>query len=182
MNTMNKTIKLLVLAAIISFGWASAAFANFQTVGHTVTVTVPEVLSLTADTTAFTLTFSDWVSGSETDTKTVVYSVNSNDMGQADGDTAMNANLDFLYDRVDFKAKVGTYTKISGNTELAAISANYVTIGTANTAIVKKANTQASTDGKLLKGTLPITYKAVASANVPAGPQTHLLFITLTTR
>lgn len=182
MNTINRTIKLLALAGIISFGWASAALANFQTIGHTVTVTVPEVLSITADTSAFTLTFADWVAGSETDTKTVVYTLNSNDMGQADGDTAINANLDFLYDRVDFKAQVGAYTKVSGNTELAAISGSYVTIGTANTAIAKKANTESGSDGKLLKGTLPITYKAVASANVPSGPQTHLLFITLTTR
>ncbi len=182
MKTINKSIKLLVLAGIICFGWASAAFANFQTVGHTCTVTVPEVLSITADTSTIALNFSDWSTGAVSDTKTVVYTVNSNDMGQADGDTAINANLDYLYDRIDFKAKVGSYTKVGGNTELAAISSNYVTIGSSNTAIAKKANTTSSTDGKLLKGMLPITYQAVATANVPAGPQTHLMFITLTTR
>lgn len=171
-----------MLCGLLCVSGASIASANFQTVGHQVTVRVPEVLSIAADTTAFTLTFSDWVSGSETDTKTVVYSVNSNDMGQADGDTAINANLDFLYDRVDLKAQVGSYSKQSGNTELAPISASYVKIKDTNTAIAKKANTVSGSDGKLLKGTMPVTYKAAATADMSSGDQIHFLFVTLTTR
>ena len=182
MKTIRRITRLIAFGALICFSGASVGNAAFTTVGHQVTITVPEVLSLTADTGNFTLTFSDWVSGSETDQKTVVYSLESNDMGQADNDTAMNANIDFAYDRIDLKAKVGAYTKVAGNTEVAAIDPDFVTIGTANVAIAKKANTTAGSDGKLLKGTLPITYKGVATGDVPSGPQTHLLFITLTTR
>ena len=182
MKNSNKVVQLVVLVALISFIGAPAARADFETVGHQVTVTVPEVLGISADTSAFTLTFADNVLGSETDTKTVVYTLESNDMGQADNDTAMNANLDFAYTDVDFKAQVGTYSRISGNTDLAATNAGYVTVGTSNTAIAKKANTDAGTDGKLLNGTLPVTYKAVATDDLPTGSQVHFLFITLTTR
>jgi len=182
MKNINKSLKLVALAALIGFIGAPAALANFETLGHQVTVTVPEVLTITADTSAFTLTFADNVSGSETDTKTVVYTVESNDMGQADGTAAINANLDNLYENVDMKAQVGTYTKISGNTELAAANAGYVTIGTTNVAIANKDNTDVGTDGKLLNGTLPVTYKAVATADLSTGSQIHFLFVTLTTR
>jgi hypothetical protein len=182
MKNSNKVVQLMVLVALISFIGAPAARADFETVGHQVTVTVPEVLSIAADTSAFTLTFADNVSGAETDTKTVVYTVESNDMGQADGSAAINANLDFAYTDVDFKAQVGSYGRISGNTDLAAANAGYVTIGTSNTAIANKDNTDAGTDGKLLNGTLPVTYKAVATGDLPTGSQVHFLFITLTTR
>jgi hypothetical protein len=103
-------------------------------------------------------------------------------MGQADGSAAINANLDFAYTDVDFKAQVGSYNRISGNADLAAANAGYVTIGTSNTAIANKDNTDAGTDGKILNGTLPVTYKAVATDNLPTGSQVHFLFITLTTR
>lgn len=182
MKNSNKVVKLLVLSALVGLIGVPAARADFETVGHSVTVSVPEVLSISADTTAFTLLFADNASGAETASKTVVYTVESNDMGQADGDAAINANLDTLYEDVDFKAQVGSYTKDAGNTELAAVNAGYVTIGTSNVAIAKKANTDAGTDGKLLKGTIPVTYKAVATADLPTANQTHLLFITLTTR
>lgn len=182
MSTLRRMSKIVAFGAIICFTWASTGHAAFTTLGHNVTVDVSERLTITADTGDFTLTLSNWVSGSESDQKTVVYSLESNDMGQADGDTAINANIDFAYDRIDLKAKVGTYTKVAGNTEVAAINGDFVTIGTSNVAIAKKANTVEGSDGKLLKGTLPITYKAVATADVPKGPQTHLLFITLTTR
>lgn len=185
MKNLNKAAQLVVLVGLISFIGAPAAHASFQTVGHQVTVTVPEILSISADTSAFTLTFADNISGSETDTKTVVYTLEANDMGQADGDTAINANLDNLYTDVDVKAQVGTYARNGtnpGNTSLAATNAGYVTIGTSNVAIAKKASTDAGTNGKLLNGVLPVTYKAVAKADLPTGSQVHYLFITLTTR
>ncbi len=182
MNTVKQLFKGMVLAAVIGFFGVSNAQADFETLGHQVTVAVPEVLSITADTDAFTLTFASPDSGAETNSKTVVYSVSANDMGQADGDTAINANLDALYDGVDFKAQVGSYNKIAGNTELAAANAGFVTMGTSNLGIAKKANSEAGTDGKLLEGTLPITYKAVATEDLPFGAQAHYLFITLTTR
>jgi len=182
MKNSNKAVKLMVLAALVSFIAVPAARADFETVGHAVTVSVPEVLSISADTAAFTLLFADNTVGAETDTKTVVYTVESNDMGQADGDTAINANLDFLYESIDFKAQVGSYTKIAGNTELAAVDSGFVTVGTSNLAIANKDNTDAGTDGKLLNGTIPVTYKAVATDDLPTANQTHLLFITLTTR
>lgn len=183
MKNLIKVVPTMLVVALISFVNAPAAHAAFQTVGATVTVTVPEVLTITSDKAAFTLTFAATASGSESNTNTVVYTVKSNDMGQADGTTAINGNLDFLYTDMDFKAQVGTYTKTVGsNTSLAGVSANYVTVGTANIALANKASTDAGTDGKLLSGSIPITYKAVAKKELTSGSQTHLMFITLTTR
>lgn len=182
MKKLIDVVKAMVFAAVLGISSISTAHADFETLGHQVTVAVPEVLSITADTDAFSLTFATPEAGSESDTKTVVYTVSANDMGQADGDTAINANLDFLYEGVDLKAQVGTYNKVAGNTELAAIDSGYVTIADSNTALVKKANSEVGTDGKLLEGTLPITYKAVATEDLPSGSQAHYLFITLTTR
>ena len=178
-----RVIMNVMLALVLTFACTSVVYADdFTTVNHTVTIDVPEVLSLSADAGNFTLTFPDFVTtGSETDTKTVVYTVKSNNMGQADDSAAMNANLDFLYDRVDLKAQVGSYTKVSGNTELAAASAGFVTIDAdvPGVALANKANS--TDDGRVLNGSIPVTYKGVATADVPSGPQTHILYVTLTT-
>jgi len=172
----------LTLALFVGLsGMSVASAAEFETTSHVVTVSVPQVLSISADTSAIALTFSDFSTGSETDQQTVVYTVSSNNMGQADGATAINANLDFLYDRIDFQAQVGAYTKVSGNTELAPAQAGFVSIGTSNVAIANKANSTLGSDGRILNGSIPVTYKAVATDDVISGDQIHSLFVTLTT-
>ncbi len=180
---MKKLIRSLKVVAVICFALlfslSSVYAADFKTVGHSATVSVPDSLAISADTTDVVLTFSNYVKDSESTSQTVNYTVLSNNMRQADGAAAINVNLDALYDRVDLKAKVGTYTKVTGNTSLAAANADFVTIGTSNLGVALK--TGSTGDGKILNGTLPITYKAVATADMPTGNQTHLLFVTLTT-
>lgn len=182
MKKMKKS-KITVLLTILTLGLASSGLADVVNVQHAITVSVPTILSLSADTTAFTLTLPDFVSGTESDTKTVIYTVRSNDMGVADGGTVIDAALDFDYDRVALKASVGSYTKIAGSTtELAPAVAGYQTMATTNVVLAKKANTTAGTDGKVLKGSFPVTYKAVTTADAPAGDQTHTLYVNMTTR
>ncbi|MFA6600732.1 MAG: hypothetical protein WC352_00290 [Candidatus Omnitrophota bacterium] len=171
---------IVIICGVLALSGPSMLFAaDFKTVGHSVTVSVLDTLTFTADTTDITLSFPTYVAGTESSTKTVIYTAESNNMRQADGQPAINVNLDALYTGLDLKAQVGTYTKTSGNASLIASSAGYVTIGTTNTGVAKK--TASTGDGKQLKGTIPITYKAVATADLSTANQTHLLFVTLTT-
>lgn len=183
MKTTNKTIRLalmILVCTVLALANFSVAYAvDFKTVGHSCTVSVPDSLSITADTTDITLTFTTYNTGSETNQKTVQYTVVANNMRQADGQAAINVNLDSLFNLVDLKAKVGTYTKVAGNTSLAAANADFVTIGTSNTGVANKASSTG--DGMILNGTIPITYKGVAKADLPTGNETHLMFVTLTT-
>ncbi len=181
MKTTLKKVNVVVLTVLLGLGTATMGFAaDWVTTNHAVTVQIPEVLSISADASSFTLAFQDFITtGEESWAQTVTYTMQSNNMRQADGSPAINANLDFAYDRLDLKAQVGNYTKTSGNTELAAQQAGYVTIGTENVTLAKKTNSLG--DGKLLNGSIPITYKAVATSDVPSGDQTHILNITLTT-
>ena len=175
--------RIAVLVLILTVVVASNASADVKNVQHAATISVPAILELSADTSSFTLTMPDFISGTESNTKTVVYTVRSNDMQVADGGTVMDAAIDFDYDRLALKGQVGSYTATAGgNTGLTAAAAGYMTISTTNVALAKKANTTAGSDGKILKGTLPVTYKAVATADVPAGDQTHLLFVNITSR
>lgn len=184
MITTIKKIGIVALALVIAWGSATVGYAadSWVTTNHTVTVTVPQVLSISSDAGSFTLPFQGYAkAGDESWAQTVNYTVESNNMSQADGSPAINANLDFAYDRIDLKADMGSYTKTSGNTSLVEAQSGFVTIGTSNVALANKSNTDAGTDGKLLNGTFPVTYKAVATSDVPAGDQTHILSITLTT-
>ena len=181
---MKKLIRSIgIVSLAVGLGMSHPAFAaDFVTKQHGVTVSIPEILSLTADKTNFTVSFPGYVqTNDESTTNVVTYTVQSNNMRQADGATAINANLDVLYDRMDFFADPGAYTKTSGNTEIAEQAAGFIKILAMNTVLAKKANTVAGSDGKLLNGTMPITYKAKATADVPAGDQNRQLFVTLTT-
>lgn len=183
MKKLLNSMTAITLAALIGMVNPGSVLAvDFVTKQHGVTVQVPEILSIAADTTNFTLTYAGYIkTNDESSTKTVTYTVQSNNMRQADGATAVNANLDALYDRLDFLADVGTYTKTSGNTEIAEAASGFVKVEATNTAIAKKANTVSGSDGKLLNGTIPVTYKAKATGDVPAGDQIRQLFVTLTT-
>ena len=182
-----KTLKLvgvIALSAAIGFGFPVSALAtDFVTTQHGVTVSCPEVLSISSDTDNFTLTFTGFVQeNSETDTKTVTYTVQSNNMRQADGQAAININLDADYaDPLQLLADVGDYTLTSGNTELAEQAGGFVQITKDVKAFAKKDNTTEGTEGKLLNGTIPIVYKAKATGELATGDYGNQVFVTLTT-
>lgn len=183
MTTTMRKIGIVALALTVAWGSATMGYAaDFVTTTSTVTVSVPEVLSISSDAATFTLPFQGYAkTGDESWAQTVTYTVESNNMRQADSSPAINANLDFLYDRIDLKADMGDYIKTSGNTSLVEAGSGFVTIGTDNVTLANKGNTDQGSDGKLLRGTFPVTYKAVATSDVPSGDQIHVLYVTLTT-
>jgi hypothetical protein len=186
MKTINKKVKLaliVIICAVLALGNVVPAFAGdpWITKGHSVTLSVPDSLSIEADTTDIVLNFSNYVKDSVSSTKTVVYTVVANNMSRADGEPAMNISLDAAFDRAELQAQVGSYTNNSTSldkTELAAINPSYLPISAGvNTDVAKKASSIGS--GKILEGTIPITYRAVATDDMAKGNQTHLMFVTL---
>ena len=139
--------------------------ADFVTQG--ITLDVPAVLSIEASTADISLTFADYKSGSNSSTQDVTYTVSCNNMLQADGNLALKGKLDGLFTDIDFKADPGAYNKLGGNTELVEVASGYITVDTTDTTLANKGNSTG--DGKVLNGTIPVTYQATATADLAAG-------------
>ena len=182
---MNKLLKSVGLLAVAGFLVVNAGVKNswadpWKTETHVVTVNVPDVLTLTSDTPNIVLNFDTWTLGSETNVVPVVYTFEANNMTQAADAPVVNVNLDNPFDRVDLQAKVGSVNRVSGNAGIQAISSDFVTIGTSNTSLANK-TVDSGTDGKMFKGNVGISYKGVATGDVPSGAQIHNLYVTFTT-
>ena len=154
------------------------ANASSQTYSQRVTIQVPSYLFIDSDSKDFNLSFLGQQSAAETNTQTVVYTVRSNGMMQSVGAPAIIASLDGDFPGIDLKVKVGPYTKEGGNTELSAVAGDFVSIGSAGTPLVKKGTSDG--DGKLLRGQIAMTYKAIATSSLSSGEYSRGLTITLT--
>lgn len=173
----------MIKKAIIIWGvWATVsapmALAASQSTSHGVTIHVPSFLSLTSSDSQVQLTFSDNQQGAETNTSTITYSVQSNSMNQADGATAVVAQLDSTLPDMDIKASAGTYTKQGGDTELVPSTSGFVNVQNSATPLFVKQNS--SGGGHVLRGSFPVDYKAVARATLPSGDYSRQLSVTLT--
>lgn len=172
-NSIFKGLAVIAVMLLVAFGFMHTAYAASKSTTHTVTASVPSLLSISADTSAFTLTFSDYVSGSETDTKTVNYTINGNKLNKATG--VVTGQLSAAFAGMDFTADVGAYSKTSGNVSLVEAASGFITIG--NLSAASLADKDGA--GKKSKGVLPITYKAVATSDLDAGDQTSTLTISV---
>jgi hypothetical protein len=173
---MKQTVVLMVILGLIApvpFSYASA-----KSFGQKVTIEVPQTLDISGSQNDFTLAFPNTSRGSETNPVTIQYSLNSNGMSQANGAPAVLAQLDGLFSGVDFKAYVGAFSKQAGDTELVPATTGYVTVRNSAVPLAMKGNSTGS--GKVLRGTLPVTYKAVATSNLSSGVYSQQLMITLT--
>lgn len=167
---------VLLVLVLMNPGRASA---DSKTYTQTVRIEVPPTLQISSSQSQLNLSFPDTKAGSETNIMDVEYNVLSNSMSQADGATAVTAQLeDGLFADIDFKASFGGFSKKSGDTELAASSSGYVAIQDSATPIAVKTNS--SNGGKTLNGSLRVLYKAVASKNLTSGNYSRQLTLTLT--
>ena len=169
-----KTALISGLAAITLVCGPRPVLADTKTVQHAVTITVPTKLEIKANTANFTLTFADFAKSSETDSKTVVYGLKGNNVTRLT--SVLTGQLAALFPNIDFQADVGAFTKVSGNATIVEAGAGFRTIGAA--APLGLANKQVdSGTGKMVNGTLPITYKAVALNDLETGTFTQTLTI-----
>lgn len=168
---------LSLILVMSGAGVYQGAYAASDTTTHSVTISVPTTLSIAADTSNFTLTMSDFVSGAQSNTQTVNYTITSNNNNVAANGTVLSAALGSAFTDLNLFADPGTYTRSGGNFNLVEAAAGNITIGTTSTALAKK--TIVSGTGKITRGTLPVAYKAVATQDLAAGTQAQTLTITL---
>ena len=168
----------ILLALITGLVYSPCVLAASQTYSQRVTIQVPSYLFIDSDQRDLNLSFLGQQSGAETNTQTVVYTIRGNGMMQSEGAPAITASLDGDFPSIDLKVKVGPYTKEGGNTELSAVAGDFISIGLAGTSLVKKGTSVG--DGKLLRGQIAMTYKAIATSSLSSGEYSHGLTITLT--
>lgn len=154
------------------------AWASQDSETHQVTIQVPEILSIEASASNFTLALNDFVSGSESDSQTIQYTVKSNKNLAAQGAVLIKAKLDSNFQDLDLSADVGAYTKQGGNASLTEAASGNVKILATDTNLAKKVTD--SGNGRIIRGVLPITYKAKATADLSAGQQVRTLTLTFT--
>lgn len=177
MTAFNRNSHLLLAFALL-FPSVPDSVASSETFTNRVTVEIPSYLFITADQPNMQLSFDHYLAGSETNSETVIYQVIGNNMAQSDGAAALTAHLDGTFPDLDLSVQVGSYAKAGGNTELSAVSSQFIAIQESDTLIAKKSNSTG--DGKLLKGQLPLTFKAIARANLQAGRHSRSLTLTFT--
>ncbi len=173
---MNKSIKRGIAVAVLALTFGQAAHAATVTKDHSITVAVPSFLSMTADKSDFTLTFADYITGSETNTDTVTYSVRANNLDKTNG--VVSAKLDSLYDNVTLKADPGAYSKVNGNASLTEAAAGFIAVDASGVSLMNK--TVDNGTGKTTRGSFPVIYKASADQDlsVDAFPQVRVLTVT----
>ena len=173
-----KSVGLVLLIFTLGAKLPALTFASSESYSHHVTISVPSYLFIDSDQKDLNLSFADYKSGAESSAQAVVYTVRGNGLTQSEGAPAVSARLDSDFPDMDFKVKVGPYTKEGGNAELSAVSGDFVTLSESDIPLAKKANTQG--DGKLLRGQIAMTYKAVATSPLTSGEYSRQLTVTLT--
>ena len=137
-------------------------------------VKAPPALNFSSDTPSFMLSFSDFTSGSVSDTATVTYTISANKV-KRDNNVVL-AHLDSLFTGIDVEADMGPYTKVGGNASLVEVQAGYVVIPTSDVGLANKIKDKGS--GKVVEGNFPITFRAVATEDLAAGNETVTLVVT----
>ena len=172
------SLRYLLIFFVIFYFNISSSFPSSETFTNHVTIEVPSYLFIGSDQKDLNFSFSDYKEGAETNAQMVTYQVRGNHMMQAEGAPAVTAKLDGTFPNIDFKVQVGTFIKEGGDTELGPLSSAFISLGESETPIAAKKNSIG--DGKLLRGQIVMTYKAVAKSRLTSGEYSHQLMVTLT--
>ncbi len=126
--------------------------------------------SFTANQSSFTLTFPDFKKNAVTNSVSVGYSIQGNEVLRTD-DVVM-ARLDASFDNIAFEALFASYTANGGDATLAASQSDFIAVGTNEVGIVRKEG------GQMLDGSFVVTYRAQALEDQPAGEEVRTLTVT----
>ena len=132
-------------------------------------------IDFTADQSSFTLNFSDFKSGSTTNTAEVNYSVLANNVVRSDD--VVLARLDEPFPGIAFQAQFGSYAKKGGNSHLVESQSGFVAIGSDDIGLADKVLDEG--DGKMLDGSFVIRYQAKALEDQAAGEHSRTLTVTV---
>ena len=168
---MDKTrsMRWAVFAAAIVLGLTHPAWAGSSNDTDDVTFAVGNSLSITDTMGNFTLTFANTTNGSDSDNKTVIYTVTANNMPNTALTGAVSAKINALVSGITLKANPGAYTNngSAGNATLDTAVATYTDVTTTAVNLYNKPVTTGA-QGKVLNGLVGINYKATATRDLAA--------------
>jgi len=186
--TMSKTrlvpirwtvIALLALALLI--GVSSPGWAATDDDAATVTMTVNEILSIVDDgTDNFTLTYTDFVNTTQSNTQAVTYTVQGNNITTTATTGIIAAKLSAVVSGMNIQADVGAYTNTgtSGNILLTEDISGFQTLTTSDLNLAGKGTTSGD-QGKVLNGTQVVSYRGTLTRDVQSGTTSPTLTFTL---
>ena len=140
----------------------------------------PPVLSITDETSDFTLTFIDFVAGAVSSTQEVTYRIQANNMAAGTVSPAVTAELASLFGTAEIQADVSSYTNVGEDcfSTLQEVDAGPITITDSATSLANKGPGDGYCD-HCLDGNLVISWRAKLTADTPAGSENRLLIVTL---
>jgi len=181
-STCYKAVVLLFAIFIFqAFFLPSTLKAKSQRVSHQVRIDVPHNLSIASPKSHIRLAFPNdhpVHPGEGTDTHVVVYNVQANGMSQANGASVVSVELNSTFEGLDLQASFGSFSDAGGNTELSAAHVGFVSIEDSAKVLANKDNS--SGNGRILKGSFPISFKAVSKPGVEFGHHSRQLTLTIT--
>ena len=172
MNRILPAYAALIIA--LGIGWASPSQAL------DCSVSAPAVLSISDTVGSFTLTFTNFVSGTVSSSQAITYTVQGNKMLAGTVNGAVTASLGTAFSGMSLECDVGTYTNLgdADHALLAESSSGFFAVGATSTALANKTPGSGSGD-TCLDGTLGVTWRTVLQADLKSGSQNRTLTVTL---
>ena len=166
-------IFLLLLLLWLGFFSASAGAVLLN-------LNAPPILSIEDDSGPFTLTFPDFLQGSQSSPQAVTYRLRANHMSPGLLPAAVSARLGEAFDHADLEADVQDYRNL-GTPNFATLQEaqnGSRTVETADTPLADKHPGHGAGD-RCLDGQLTVTWRATLKRDAPAGTQSRSLIVTL---
>lgn len=161
----------------------SPADAATEEVTHQVTVVVvPPSLSF-SESEDVSLNFQSGGAGSESEAQTVSYWIKNNNASRSASEGVLTATLQKLPDGIELTADSGSFTNHgpAGGVNLTESASGFqlLTVSEPVSLADQESSVGLGTEGSLLKGQLPVTWKAKAAATLSSGDQPIPVTITL---
>lgn len=122
-------------------------------------------ISFTADQSSLNLTFLSFRKGATTDTAQVTYTLSGNDVNRMQD--LILVRMDAEIPGINLQVQAGPYSKRAGNASLVPSKSGFVNLSTTDTGLANK--TIDGSDGKILDGTLTMSYRAELTEDQTAG-------------
>lgn len=148
---------------------------------HSVTVVVVEpALSLTDDTGDFSLSLDRGDAGKSSNTQVVNYRIYGNVVPTTSVEGVISGKLSTGLDGIEIQADVGSFANqgTAGHVQLQEHASGFQAVGADLVPLADK-ETSSGAQGGVLNGTIPITWKATTTKDLPAGDYPVVLTVTL---
>lgn len=148
---------------------------------HTVTVVVVQpAISITDDTGDFPLTLDRGEAGTHSDTRVVNYRVHGNNLPTGAMDGVLSARISGGPEGISIQADVGGFTNqgSAGNIELQEHTPGFQEVSVEPVLLADK-EANPNSQAKALNGSIPVTWRATATKDLPAGGQPVVVTVTL---